>query len=268
MPLRIDCVDNWLPALSKFNRRNLTANHTLYPYFAISYSKQLRTEIDTVLNGGISILNINHMISFKIGHSKVKYMRYCPLCVSDDIDIYGETYWHRQHQLSEVIYCNKHFVLLVNSSVSLRKTSFRFYPASNVLSTKDSNKNNVTDTLSACKDKLLKIGQECEWLITHGLNVDWSTNGATKYHLLLRNKGLTSSHDFCDYKALNAAFYEYWGKDFLDSLFIATGNSIFNGWVRRIENEIARYFTPLKHILLACFLSGSLENFVRPIPPE
>lgn len=44
--------------------------------------------------------------------------------MAEDIDAYGETYWHRQHQLSEMLYCVKHEVRLVDSPVLLKSTKY------------------------------------------------------------------------------------------------------------------------------------------------
>lgn len=61
---------------------------------------------------------------------KEKYMRYCPLCVKEDRAIYGETYWHRQHQIRNVDICPVHQCKLENSVVSaVTQKTFRFYPA-------------------------------------------------------------------------------------------------------------------------------------------
>lgn len=46
------------------------------------------------------------------GYSPVKtkrsWMRYCPDCVKEDREKYGETYWHREHQIPEIKVCCKH----------------------------------------------------------------------------------------------------------------------------------------------------------------
>jgi len=35
-------------------------------------------------------------------------MRVCPLCVKEDRERYGETYWHLSHQLQGIDVCHKH----------------------------------------------------------------------------------------------------------------------------------------------------------------
>jgi hypothetical protein len=35
----------------------------------------------------------------------------------EDVDKHGETYWHRQHQLSEMFYCTMHEARLVETKI-------------------------------------------------------------------------------------------------------------------------------------------------------
>ncbi len=47
------------------------------------------------------------------------HIRYCPICAQADRGQYGETYWHRGHQLPWVSVCPEHRCRLLNSSISL-----------------------------------------------------------------------------------------------------------------------------------------------------
>ncbi|MDR6397477.1 hypothetical protein J2798_003958 [Herbaspirillum seropedicae] len=38
--------------------------------------------------------------------------RHCPKCIAEDIDIYGEPYWHTEHQILNVSVCVKHSLVL------------------------------------------------------------------------------------------------------------------------------------------------------------
>ena len=46
-----------------------------------------------------------------------KYLRYCPLCVQEDEQLFGEPYWHREHQFPSLTVCVKHHVMLENGNV-------------------------------------------------------------------------------------------------------------------------------------------------------
>jgi len=166
-PIRIECVDLWASPTSGITRRSIAENHTLYPYWAISYSPDFRAETEHVLNGGIPAQEYDRVNSFKSRRSWSKHLKYCPLCVADDFELYGETYWRRQHQLSEMVYCVKHQTRLVNSDITVRRATTGFYPASIKASAKHDP--SAPDRLAPHKEKFIRIGQECEWLINHGL---------------------------------------------------------------------------------------------------
>ena len=266
LPIRLECIDNWLPQSSGITQHDIVIKHTLYPYWAVRYPS-FHAEMDELINSGKISKDIQRLGTSRIKGSWVKYLKYCPLCVAEDIDKYGETYWRRQHQLSETFYCVKHETRLVDSSVLFKKTSIGFYPATNEVNVRCEVNN--FDNLAPHKEKLLKIGRECEWLINNGADIDWLSNGYEKYRRLLRDKGLASVRGYCrNYAAVDAAFYDYWGKDFIDALFEATESAGFTGWFRKIEKVNTQNFTPLKHILLMCFLAGSVESFVNANPAE
>ena len=48
------------------------------------------------------------------------YLKYCPLCVQEDRQFYGETYWHRKHQIRNMKSCYKHKCMLESSDISAK----------------------------------------------------------------------------------------------------------------------------------------------------
>lgn len=55
-----------------------------------------------------------------------KYLRYCPLCAVADREKYGETYWHRRHQLDGIDICTVHSCRLLPTTVGIDSESQRF----------------------------------------------------------------------------------------------------------------------------------------------
>lgn len=265
-PMRLECIDKWVPPSCGITRSSITIGHTLYPYWCLTYHSDFRSEMNGVINGKAPSRESNNSGSLKSRRSWSKYLKYCPMCVSEDIDVYGETYWRRQHQLSEMFYCLKHKIRLINSAIPVRRTQAGFFPAS--LETNAEYDDGFIDNLAPYKDKLLRIGQEIEWLIKHGLEIDWKINGYEKYSRLIRDKGLASFQGRCRYEELEYAFSDYWGRDFLEVLFRETADMRFKGWTHRIEENKIHSFKPLYHILLMCFLGGSVGNFIKSAPAD
>lgn len=58
------------------------------------------------------------------------FLRYCPACAQEDRETYGETYWHRKHQLRGARVCYKHGCWLEQSTVSAKsEQGFTLCPA-------------------------------------------------------------------------------------------------------------------------------------------
>lgn len=81
--------------------KDVVMQHTFYPYYARFFPTQRkRSSYAYVVNGnplavhrmGISQANGNHC----------SVMRYCPVCYQEDLQLYGEPYWHRSHQLPDM----------------------------------------------------------------------------------------------------------------------------------------------------------------------
>lgn len=62
----------------------------------------------------------NNALYIKRGHGMSKrWLRYCPICASEERATIGENYWHREHQLIGVDICTKHNCRLVDSHVEI-----------------------------------------------------------------------------------------------------------------------------------------------------
>lgn len=57
---------------------------------------------------------------------KPQYLRSCPACIAEDIAKYGETYWHRAHQLRAVHTCLQHKCALMNTPYPFSYQGYRF----------------------------------------------------------------------------------------------------------------------------------------------
>lgn len=57
------------------------------------------------------------------------HLRYCPVCLAEDIKTYGETYWHRSHQIPYASSCIKHGCKIVDSAVPIRYAQYHLCTA-------------------------------------------------------------------------------------------------------------------------------------------
>ena len=90
--------------------------HTMFPYYGRFIKQERRLKAyETLINMNGSIYNLLAIPTNK--NNQKRYLRYCPYCVEEDRDKYGETYWHRIHQMIDVDICPIHSCKLINSSV-------------------------------------------------------------------------------------------------------------------------------------------------------
>lgn len=62
--------------------------------------------------------------------SQPEYFRFCPQCFENQINVYGEPYWRRIHQLPGVELCAEHHCRLINTAFSLHpKNKHEYVPA-------------------------------------------------------------------------------------------------------------------------------------------
>ena len=106
----------------------LVAEHTMFPQYARFFPSDEKLAALRLLGEGST--DPHHLLTILVRNPSSEWMRYCPLCVKEDREKYGETYWHRSHQIRNVNLCPKHKCYLINSSLSIKnEASFSFSPA-------------------------------------------------------------------------------------------------------------------------------------------
>ena len=115
----------YLPALSDEVVDQLTktqslidvlVGHTMFPYHCRFLPLDRRK---TALQSIIRMEKNYHNLILFPKRRTIPTMRYCPLCVANDRDTYGETYWHRIHQIIELSVCPVHHCYLVDTKYKL-----------------------------------------------------------------------------------------------------------------------------------------------------
>ena len=183
----------------KMSADEVIMNHTMFPYYGRFLGKERRTEAYfALLNTDGNYRNLLPIPKAK----RQRFLRYCPMCVNMDRDKYGETYWHRIHQMQGIDICPIHFCVLQNTDIAIGSTtSPRFSAAENMI--KDFEKSEVVEN-----DKERKLAQYILDVVASNIDFDNDTKlgdylsyrlKGTKYMTgALRNmQGLTN--DFNDF---------------------------------------------------------------------
>lgn len=117
-------------------------------------------------------------ISLKYGLTKVrkKNLWYCPLCTTEDLKEYGETYWRRLFQMPGVSYCSRHRIRLRENSLSVTDINYQIVSATYAMryipDTDRDTSGNIYET------EFLNLAYDTQWLLENGF--DLSDNETVK----------------------------------------------------------------------------------------
>lgn len=109
---------------------DLIINHTMYPeYVRFSPYDKKNSSLKQIASN--KPCDPHHIMTIlPRDNENEMYLKYCPKCVSEDRKQYGETYWHRLHQIRGVTICTKHLCKLQQSFVRCTNDqTFVFYHA-------------------------------------------------------------------------------------------------------------------------------------------
>lgn len=95
------------------------AENTLDPFSLRFYTVEKRQEYYASLHN-------SHRKTIMLLHPMEKgpsSLRYCPICYQEDMEMYGESYWHRIHQIPAVTICPKHQCQILYAQVPITAQS-------------------------------------------------------------------------------------------------------------------------------------------------
>lgn len=101
---------------------DIIQNHTMFPAYGRFLPINRKREAYAALYSMHG--NFNNLLAIpKNQEKKGRFLKYCPLCAEEDRKKYGETYWHRKHQISGLQTCALHGCYLCESEIPITKKS-------------------------------------------------------------------------------------------------------------------------------------------------
>jgi len=109
-PCTIGMITKYMPM------NTVIQKHTMFPCYGhfLPYERKLKAFRALVSMNG----EHHNLLPLPKSNSK-RYLRYCQLCAIDDRRTYGETYWHRLHQIYGMNVCPIHGCYLRDSSIRI-----------------------------------------------------------------------------------------------------------------------------------------------------
>lgn len=266
LPNNLEYLVKRLPTALTHHLETFIQDHTLYPFYR-SFLKapeawMLKKRMQKKLGSSISAIAKIHL---PVQDGSRGFLRYCPVCLKQNIEQYGEAYWHRMHQVPGVLICTTHYVMLHKSLIPIQEGYLSCYPADLInCSIEVEPQVYSEDTMQ----NLMAIAKEISWLC----NAQFEFKGLQwlrkQYQHHLVDQSFVSFSSSSTFK-----FHE---EKFVDAVLSCYGQDCLSLIKPSLADRLGRYFyrclfacdvepviDRVTHILLIKFLLKSLKNLLE-----
>lgn len=264
LPCKMDALIKNLPVNSPYTAECLIDNHTLFPYYTAFLPNERANEVISAMRYGRGSKPYT-MMGISSGFIKLNdYLRFCPECFKEDLQLYGETYWHRLHQITGVFICPKHKIHICNSKVLIRSGNRqRYIPATekNCIIDIKGNSNELSKDLFT---KMLWMAQDIDYILNQAKKPEkdwWYTN---LFNERLVYKGYARMNNYIKQKELRADFINFYGQKYL-TIMQSEIDTNHNNWLASMVRQSNYSTFTCRYLLLAQFLDINVEElFTNP----
>jgi len=246
---------------------NLIAKYTLYSFYQPFLPPQRDRSIQKSMkaHSGQNIHTRAGIMGSAI--ATPRYFRFCPQCNAEDLDRYGEIYWHRLHQITGVFVCPEHSIRLQDSTVSFQGFNrHEYYAASNdnclLVEPCDTHSDLHSGRLDQRTQRQLQtLATDIWWLLNRNLAAHSPEYFQQQYRALLIDREYANSNGRVLRVRLNRDFRLFYTKEMLELLDSSLGENSDSHWLFDLPCKHRKSFHPIRHLLLIRFLTDSVERF-------
>lgn len=243
--------------------------HTFYCYHTNFALPETREFVYQTMRNGTHKGAIHVMTGVMASGVKDKErLMYCPYCVEEDFQQYGETYWRLHHQLPSVHVCIKHSCILQESTVSFRPKNRQEF----VAATRENCSLNPQHVTYSAKtmEHLRVIARDSIQLATEDYEFNWEPLQKA-YQYLLQHKGIANVKGRVNQLELAQQFQAFYGQEALELLQSSVDGENPSCWLKAITRKHRKAFHPVRHLLLIRFLGERMDTILscasRPYLP-
>jgi hypothetical protein len=261
LPCRLEFLMTHLSRGAVHTVNSFIDKHTLLPFFAPFLPPARVTQIRSDMNGtqGMGVYMRAGIMASTIQFPDT--LRFCPTCAVEDMEQFGERYWHRQHQVPGVYICSKHHVWLEMTTVLLanRQTRHEYITAENAIPNIPSPRSIVSKHRET---KLLAIAQLVEWLLAQKTSSQGLEHLQERYIRSLMKRDLASFAGRVRMSEVLETFIAFYSEEFLTFLHCTPDIHSQDNWLARLIRKPEGALHPLHHLLLIHFLGGDIADYV------
>ena len=261
LPCNLEALATNLSLISRITVEELIQNHTLYRFYAAFLPQERSQQTLEAMRSGDGG-GIHDQVGIRASLVRVpRYFRFCPQCIQNDQQTYGELYWHRSHQVPGVLVCPHHAEVLQDSSIPIQGLNRHEYGAANL---DNCPSHQLGEPLSQKALSILHgLAQDACFLLEHKLpsrDLNWFRQ---QYLSLLIERGLATATGRVHQRELLGQFLCFYGRDILEVLDSTVYVKDDQNWLTGIVRKHRKAFHPIRHLLMLRFLGASLEEFFR-----
>jgi hypothetical protein len=260
LPSNLDAFLGKLPPGHGLSSDHLIDSNTLLPFYApfVTSERVRKVRHDMAYrSGGTAHLRLG-ILTMK---NRPSNFWYCPGCVEDDRERFGETYWHRVHQLPGIQMCPIHEVQTVETAMHLSALRGHqdFVTADKTIGDRLRLAQPNNDPHLAVK---LRLARDAAWLLA---NADVTYSSSNKHRE--RYLQMCFERGACTYSGgkFDQSFFgsvnTFYSEELLQSFGCSLGRS--DNWAQRLVRGHRASQHPIYHLLLLQYLGLTLGEFFK-----
>lgn len=235
-------------------------NNTLFPFYRPFLSDTQVNQLQNEMldgNGGAAHMTSGIMASV-VRHNDS--LRLCPSCLSEDIQMYGEPYWHREHHLPGTLVCSIHECELLTQCLICNEPASTNH--SKELSICPSFCRNGHDLsrqiVNRCGEPIVKVSKGIVALFKACQQENVPSNLRDLYVRQLEQMNLCTLKKRIKQGEVRARFLSMFNAEMLTNIGVPRPIGAHD-WLSRILRKPRYSFHPLLHALVIEFLWGGIH---------
>lgn len=244
---------------------DLLINRTLFPFYMAFAQERVVKKVYNWARFSQSGSMCSELGLYTYGSLEPRSLRFCPECYREEKSNLGEGYWHRIHQTPGVLVCERHCCQLLDSHIQYRTQRDNYYYPAHVQNIMPPG---IPENLSPEDFRIaVLIAKDVKWLYDNYLKIrgafpNQNNNFRSIFIRMLMEKGLATDNGSLRIDKYRGSFNRFFGPRILDILNLQVSEDINKAWIIGMCRTSVVPTHPLKYILMAIFLCGSLEKLI------
>ena len=238
-----------------FKSQDLIEQHTLYNFYTAFQGQEVQEDIKQKMlidNGNAYKITKYNEIPIP------QYYRYCPLCVKEQLEQYGDFSWNRMHQISPT--CTTHGVWMQESKFPVIYRMDEYMKYWNQINLRQMCKCNSTESNTQARlERAQKVSKVIEVLVSgkYPKNITLAEIRETYWYKLNQKGLLYSSGESIRLTELIQQFEVYFTQELLDRMGVEVEKCI-----TKVLNKFSNVVHPLYHVLMLVFLDIDVTTVI------